>query len=94
MQSASLKGWKDLSTMWGGTATTLETAEGAPSEGTSLLGGGQAANAKNKKWVDTFLFFFNLNSFFLWYDTMHDIPREESKKKKKKKTFVFVLFLK
>lgn len=51
MQSASLKGWKDLSSFWGNQPTTLETAEGAPSEGTSLLGSGaqSAANSKGKK---------------------------------------------
>lgn len=37
LTSASTKGWKDLSSLWGEPKTTLATADTSPGEKTSLL---------------------------------------------------------
>lgn len=50
---AGRRGVHDLSTLFAQKATTLETAEGAPSEKSSLLlSGGQHASSKNRRRVD------------------------------------------
>lgn len=56
MKSASLRGWTDFSSMFSDKPTSLETAEGAPGEGTSLLGTAAsptsaAPRLPGKKWV-------------------------------------------
>ncbi|XP_074640272.1 ADP-ribosylation factor GTPase-activating protein 1-like isoform X2 [Tubulanus polymorphus] len=44
MSSASLKGWRDISSLWSDPKTTLATADTSPGEGTSLLGGSGRRN--------------------------------------------------
>ncbi|XP_023234821.1 ADP-ribosylation factor GTPase-activating protein 1-like isoform X1 [Centruroides sculpturatus] len=48
----SKKGWQDLSVMFSQKATTLETAEGAPTEKSSLLGGSINKDSNRNKDID------------------------------------------